>query len=457
MPLFRVFAMNATVTKYLRSRSLHLYRPVLGSVPLDKLRVVVVIPALAERDHLFETLSSLASSSEGVQAGTLIIVVVNNQEPPRTAPNQLKNNLETLELLRSRQHRTRLGCLNLAWIDAATPGQALPGNEGVGFARKLGLDHGLHLLAENGRERSVLVSMDADAPPARGYLDALAAFYARDDRWAGYAAYLHTCPEGGNQVELITAHEIYMRYHEMGLRYAGSPYAYPALGSIISCTPKAYAAAGGMNRRLAGEDFYFMQQLTKTGSIEPVPYALVFPSGRISARTPFGTGRSVAGYQFDSSLDINLPQIRCFKFLRQLFDLIRNNADRSGSELTALSLAIHPELTAFLEKNRFQDTWQALTRHHPDRNRRIAQFHTWFDGLRTIQFLHHFRDSGFPEIPARAALPQLFDALSMVRTDSSGMDFLNTLREIGLRRHILPGAPPPPYSPEVFLRLPATS
>jgi len=449
--------MNSTVTKYLRSRSLHLYRLLEGSGTPDGLQMVVVIPALAERDHLFETLSALASSSEGVQAATLVIVVVNNQAPPRTSAKQLQNNLETLELLRSGQPHKSLGCLNLAWIDAATPGHALPENEGVGFARKLGLDHGLHLLAEKDGNHSVLVSMDADAPPARGYLDALTAFYAGDKRWAGYAAYLHTFPEGGNQAELVAAHEIYMRYHETGLRYAGSPYAYPALGSIISCTTKAYAASAGMNRRLAGEDFYFMQQLTKTGNIRPVPYALVFPSGRISARTPFGTGRSVAGYQFDSSLDIALPQFQCFKFLGQLFHLILHNAHRPGSELTALSLSIHPELAAFLEKNRFQDTWQTLTRHHPDLDKRIAQFHIWFDGLRTIQFFHHLRDAGFPEIPARTALPQLFDALSMVRTEISGTDFLNTLREIGLRRHILPGSPRPPYSPEVFLRLPATS
>ena len=449
--------MNATTAKYLQTRAVHQVWPLQGPHPPADVRIVLVVPALAEREHLFETLSALCLSSEANQEKTLVIVVVNNHEPGVTPPAEVENNLETLRLLRTASTPGRLGRITLAWVDAATPGHTLPADEGVGLARKIGLDHGLSLLAASGEAGTVLVSMDADAPAGRGYLDALAAFYANGDRWAGYAAYMHTFPESGFPADSVVAHEIYMRYHEIALRLAGSPYAYPALGSIISCTPQAYAACGGMNRRHAGEDFYFMQQLVKTGTLEPVPYAIVFPSGRTSARTPFGTGRSVAGYQFGSPLDIEVPQICCYQFLRRFFLAINQNSGHSGTELLRLSAAIHPELASFLVRHRFSEVWQSLMRHHTDRARGLHQFHVWFDGLRTIQFLHHLRTAGFPDMPVRNALPTLFSELNLSFSEMSATASLAMLRDNALRRHLRPGSPLPPYSPEVFFRLPATS
>lgn len=416
--------------------------------------MVVVIPALAEYGHLFDTLAALCAATEPVKERALALCVVNNHEAGESTADQIENNRETLARLRDCAAQGTFAPLTLAWVDASSQGHTLPQGEGVGLARKIGLDHGLCLLAARGHMTSPLVSLDADAPPAPGYLDALAEFYAVPGRWAGYAAYLHSFPDSALEREAVIAHELYMRYHEISLQRAASPYAYPALGSIISCTGGAYAASGGMNRRRAGEDFYFMQQLAKTGAMEPVPYALVHPSGRSSCRTPFGTGRTVAAYRELSPLDTAVHPPASYDILRRFLLLVTENAGNSGDELMETARSIHPALTRYLEQERFQHVWELLRHHHPDPARRVRQFHVWFDGLRTIQFLHRLRASGFPDVPAREALPAI---LPRDKVQYTGEEILNTLRETGLARHALPGQASPAYSADAFLRLPATS
>lgn len=454
--------MSFTVEKYLARRSAHRNRPLEISVDPSAIHYVVVIPALAEYDHLFETLDALGTSSMAARAKTLVICVINNADASIANPEDKENNRKTLTALQQSTERGHYAPLMVAWIDACSEGCALPPGEGVGLSRKIGLDHGLHLLARTNRLASPLINLDADAPPAPGFLDAVIAHYENGPAWAGYAAYLHRLPEEKEAREAVISHEIYMRYHEMSLFRTGSPYAYPALGSIISCTGAAYAASGGMNRRLAGEDFYFMQQLAKTGSITPIAGALVYPSGRSSRRTPFGTGRSVLAYSAPSPLDLPLHHPAAYDLLHDFFSRFYENPNLPGKELLLLAERLHPQLAHFLIDQRFESAWDDILGLQPNAPRRRRQFHVWFDGLRTIQLLHHLRDTAFPDLPAREALAGLFQRLAepippSCFTDGSGEEMLHFLRIRNLGAH-LPATPPiPAYYPDVFHNLPATS
>jgi hypothetical protein len=48
-----------------------------------------------------------------------------------------------------------------------------------------------------------------------------------------------------------------------------------------------------MNRRMAGEDFYFIQKLLPAGGFFNLNQTTVYPSPRSSARVPFGTGVTI--------------------------------------------------------------------------------------------------------------------------------------------------------------------
>src|SRR5262249_56888321 len=84
-------------------------------------------------------------------------------------------------------------------------------------------------------------------------------------------------------------YEIFLRYYLLGLADAGSPYAFHTLGSAIAVNPMAYAMVRGFPRRLAGEDFHFLNKVAKIGSILRMGGAPIVIEGRRSHPAPFGT------------------------------------------------------------------------------------------------------------------------------------------------------------------------
>ena len=49
----------------------------------------------------------------------------------------------------------------------------------------------------------------------------------------------------------------------------------------MTCTAKSYVATGGMNRRMAGEDFYFLQKLAKTDGVDLRVGKLTYTGGQV--------------------------------------------------------------------------------------------------------------------------------------------------------------------------------
>lgn len=368
---------------------------------LPAARTAVVLPALGEGAFLPETLASLLPGETPAQ----VVVVVNNRPPSHADPAQAADNRETLDALRA----GRLACPGaaLAWVDAASPGREIPPGEGVGTARKIGLDLALGIL--DAGDGAVLASLDGDSPAAPGYLDALAAFGEAPDAWAGWCAFEHPL-----DAPAMAAYELHIRCYARGLRWAGSPYAFPAIGSTMACTAAAYAAAGGMNRREAGEDFYFLQQLAKTGTVRPVPGAKVFPSARASARVPFGTGAKLSQWRGDPDL-IRTYDPGVYAVLREWLDSARAAADAGApaGEWVRAAGAAHPALAVFLEEARFPAAWERLRAEAPTPRHRLRAFHEWFDGLRTLRAVHRLRDAGLDSLPVPQAAARLAAQLGL--------------------------------------------
>ena len=77
------------------------------------------------------------------------------------------------------------------------------------------------------------------------------------------------------------------------LRYTHFPYAFHTIGSCLAVRGSAYVKQGGMNRRKAGEDFYFLQKIIPLGNFGEINSTRVIPSARVSDRVPFGTGKAM--------------------------------------------------------------------------------------------------------------------------------------------------------------------
>ncbi|HMB16862.1 MAG TPA: glycosyltransferase family 2 protein [Pelovirga sp.] len=370
--------MQRQLKKYLESRAVLTPWQLAGS-SASAVDAAIVIPALAEAATLASTLQSLATNDPDLLRRTLVIVVVNQR--PDVSATQQRTNEASLSWLKSQS----CAPLQLAWIDAASPGLQLPAGQGVGLARKIGFDAAL--LRLNWHNDPVLISLDADTLVDPDYLTALFRHFATAEQSGTVIPFRHQAGADSGAEEAIRAYELYLRSYQFGLEQAGSPYAYHSIGSAFACRVQGYLAVGGMNRRLAAEDFYFLQQLNKIGGVVPLQGTVVHPASRCSDRVPFGTGRIVAQHQQREVPAYRFIDAHAFALLQEWLLLVAAQPDRSAENLLERAQQISPQLVTFLNERNFATVWVRLGRNHAGNEQRLRAFHHWFDALRTRQLL----------------------------------------------------------------------
>ncbi len=392
----------------------------------------VVIPAYAEKKSLFFTLASLAKNSASSLEDTLVLCVINNRvNSPR---EDIKNNLETLEILASlvgkksfdkyrverklHEQLTELADkkVKIGYIDAAGKGAALPpGRGGVGMARKIGMDAMLRLWQKEMPAKKLLINLDADTLVEDNYLSAIKNHFSGKVKTA-VTAYAHKMPPEDAARAAICFYEIYLRYWVLGLRGAKSPYAYQAIGSTIITTTDAYLEVRGMNRRQAGEDFYFLNKLAKVGKISYLRDTRVYPSARPSLRVPFGTGKSIHNFLTAANQKYLLYDPRVFAVVGSWVKLMEEKSAAEIAEIKENTRRIHPCLEGFLKICRFEDNWSKISANAKSEKILVKQFHLWFDAFKTLKLINYLTREAYPQI-------NMFTALREIRRLSGCNDF----------------------------------
>lgn len=362
---------------------------------------VVVIPAYNERNTLPRTLKSLADNPAHFLCKTLVLCVVNNRAPDRTPASVLHSNQDTLEFLRDVAGNPN-SPVRVSFVDASSPGRELPAKGGVGLARKIGMDWALHILAEAEQDRATIVCLDADTQVDRDYLPAIHAWRRGRDAWGAVLRYAHPMEEDEKLNWGITQYELFLRYHVLGLRYARSPYAFHTVGSCMACTAQAYAVVRGMSKLQAGEDFYFLEKLAKTGPIHGIEDTVVQPSPRPSDRVPFGTGARMQQFLEQPEETYTVYRPECYRVVRAWIAAVQ--PDATDLELIHLAERIHPALRAFLEQVQFSLVWQRIQSNAADDRTIMGQYHRWFGAFMTLKLIHHLRDTVFAPVPLEEAL-----------------------------------------------------
>ncbi len=77
-----------------------------------------------------------------------------------------------------------------------------------------------------------------------------------------------------------------------------------------------------MNRRKAGEDFYFLHKIIPLGEFREVNTTCVIPSSRESDRVPFGTGAAMRKYVASNESTLLTYAPECFYDLKMFFSCI---------------------------------------------------------------------------------------------------------------------------------------
>jgi len=389
----------------------------------DQFRHCVCIPAYNEAPAFIDRLVTFIHQ----QPATLAIIVLNrpdNSQNKTEAENHncQKSLTEKLSIHWQNKniqlHRTQNQSAILL-VDRFNKGHAIAAKQGVGMARKIAADIALQLIHQQHISEPWIYSTDADVILPDNYFDRSGDFLEQglnksQDKTqvppkniAAYIlAYQHIATSDQAIHSATRLYEHRLNAYVDGLSFAGSPYAFQTLGSTLCIHASHYAMVRGFPKRAAGEDFYLLNKLRKTGHIVSLQTPTIQIESRISHRTPFGTGSSV-----DDILANDNPQQAAIFYQPQLFVYLRDT-------LQWLDKSSHRHLAMQKENNWQQDIntdneWsnkkkaiiiQALTAidfnsgftHCLNNSRDASQFtrqmDAWFDGFKTLKYLHALRD-----------------------------------------------------------------
>lgn len=369
----------------------------------------MVIPVFNEAATLLDTLAGLTTDT-----GSILVVLVLNR--PATCTDPDANTPLRLALQQLPEHQTLAsGChlatiaphITAAWIDLETATGVTPAEKGVGLARKTGCDLALQWIAGGAIDTQWICSSDADALLPADYFARLAD--NTQDSAALLFPFIHQLSGDAVNDEACLRYELRLHHYVLGLQYAGSPYAFHTLGSCLAVRASNYAQVRGFPVRSAAEDFYLLNKLAKTGEITQKTGQCIELSSRPSTRVPFGTGpaiqRLIASKQMAQAELYYDP--RCFDSLRAVLLAVETLYDDDLAmtrQLQANGLALsEAELCAsLLETMGIGSALAHCRRQAGDLATYTRHFHQWFDGFRTLKFIHGLRDAEWSDLSAAA-------------------------------------------------------
>lgn len=373
----------------------------------------VVIPAYKER-RIQETLDSLILAAREIKDPIEAIVVLNkgmNNEP--YGPLFGMEQFDALVSMDS-SHRS-FNCR----INTLLLGDLPDKYAGVGLSRRIGMD----LAALRLGDAKPIFALDADSKVSSNYFRDSLAYFANHQQTelVHFQFSHHESLRTTKIIPPIVYYELHLRYFRHALAWAGHPYSVYTIGSSFAVRSSAYKLTGGMNRRKAGEDFYFIQKYAERKTYTFCPKITVFPSGRSSDRVPFGTGKAVQDIENGGS-----PNTYHWQSFRLIGEMISNLEHwyHNGPELSALD----PTLRQFLQEQRFIDQWNEILQHSSSYPSFRDRFFRWFNAFRAMKCLHYLRDNGFSDQPVVEATHQLCKELG-IECSSDPFKQLNAIRQ----------------------------
>ncbi|MCX7797092.1 MAG: hypothetical protein N2249_00535 [Melioribacter sp.] len=403
-----------------------------------KFNNVIVVPAIEEFENIICLINSILEIDKKYLEETLLLIVINN--PPNCKEEIKNNNKKTIELLRNiisknNNELSRLFCsskLYIGLVDASSKGKELPEKEaGAGLARKIGMDLALKVFDYKNSRKKILISLDADCIVEKNYLTEIVNAFNEKNINAATVYYEHILPENEDIKNAIIMYELFLRYYVAGLKYANSPYAYQSIGSTIVCTAEYYCKAGGMNKRKAGEDFYFLEKLAKLTSIYKINNTTVYPSARSSLRTPFGTGKTISKYLSNPQKEFLVYNPLCFDILKNWLDLFYSSNVNDENYYINNSEKIHPALKKFLEINKFAKAWKNILLNSKTTEQLTKQKTIWFDAFRTLKLIHYLKENSFPQVNIFYAIDELLKRFSIAPLNLETKEkYLFTMRNL---------------------------
>lgn len=395
-------------------------------VPVD-LKISVVIPCFNE-ENLFKTLTCFRNQID-LDFSVEIITVINASIH---SSDEIKN-------LNDENFRNGINWTSTANSDKLKFHFILKNDlphkhAGVGLARKIGMDEAVFRFHQIGMD-GIIVCADADALYENDFLKKVHDhFFVHFPKTTGCSIYFEH-PLTGNEFdgkvyEAIIRYELFLRYYKNGLAWCGFPFSYHTIGSSMAVRSSAYQKSGGMNKRQAGEDFYFLQKIIELGNFTEMNSTVIVPSPRPSNRVPFGTGRSVSDWILNPDNDGNkklwpVYSIFIFDELKKLNEMIPDFYLSNRANL----LNLHPLLIDFLNRNDFENKMKEIRSNSSSPENFRKRFYNWMDAFWILKAVHFLRDEGMGEMDVEIASIELLNRFR-IKSEPGLNGVLSTFRKM---------------------------
>ena len=412
---------------WLKQRAI--FPELIDGVPDEKTGIIVVIPSYDE-PGIVRVLDSIAACSEP-ECKVEVIVVVN--APEKADPVSLENNRKTLENIESWKLNNsncffRLFSLN---IDTKVSGW------GVGLARKTGMDEAVRRFSSIGCADGVILNLDADCTVESNYLDSVCnGLFLKKGR-TGCSIYFEHPISGtdfeGSILKSIVLYELHLRFYFQGLAYSGFPYVFHTVGSAFAVKALPYIKVGGMNRKQAGEDFYFIQKLVSSGGWFSLNSTTVYPSPRASSRVPFGTGASISKLTEGTIPALLTYNQAAFTELRQFFSMIEEFYSLTHLEFNECCKTFPGGIKMFLDKEEWLTKMDEIKNNTSGLQSFKKRFFEWFNMFRIVKYLNFVHQELYEKKDVKVSAAELLSKNGVTLQDADSITLLNYFRNLEKR------------------------
>jgi hypothetical protein len=205
----------------------------------------------------------------------------------------------------------------------------------------------------------------------------------------------------------IRLYQDYLHCYKKAVDYTGFPDSIYTIGSAFAVRADAYVKQGGMNRRQAGEDFYFLNKLTKLGKLNWIDDAFVYPSARVSDRVPFGTGAAMTKWMNDADNLAITYNFAAFQDLKQLFDGVDSLFRVTGEGLMKFVKQLPVSVQEYLEQVNFSEKIAEINIHSSSLEAFRKRFFQFFDAFLILRFLNLAHQKYYSKQNLAMAISQL--------------------------------------------------
>ncbi len=387
-----------------------IYPDYIKNSPDKDLNIIIFIPCYNE-PNLLNTLNSLFNCKRP-KSPVEIIIVVNSAIDENN--EIIENNKKTLQQANKwiKEHNKKSFSFYTIYQPDLQKKYA-----GVGFARKIGMDEAVSRFNKINNKTGILVSFDADATCDENFLIEIEKHFAKNHKTKACSIYFEHPISGtefsDNIYNAITQYELYLRYYNLSSRFAGFPFAFHTVGSSFAVRADVYAKQGGMNRKKAGEDFYFLQKIIPLGNFTEINTTRVIPSPRPSNRVPFGTGATIKKFEENNLTHLYTYNFQAFLDLKSFISDIDKLYKIDDSKLNVFYNDIPKNIKDFLIANNFEQAINDINNNCANLKNFKKRFFAWFNAFKILKYMNFVHVNNLKKNKIAEASRQLLKNLKL--------------------------------------------